>query len=119
MSLLARYLESNGMPTVIMGSALDIVQHCGVARFLFVDFPLGNPCGKPWDRAMQDRLVRAALELFEVADKSRTTVYAREDCGDVGWKLRYMAVDDSNRAELAVKGAALRRNRNDRQRRVF
>jgi len=118
-SLLARYLESNGMPTVIMGSALDIVQHCGAARFFFVDFPLGNPCGKPWDRTMQDHLVSAAVELFEAADQSSTTVYAREDWGDVGWKQRYMAVDDSNRAELAIKGAALRRNRHDRQKRIL
>ena len=40
MSLVARYLEAHGMPTVIIGSALDIVERCGVPRFLFVDFPL-------------------------------------------------------------------------------
>jgi len=38
-SLVARYLEANGLPTVIVGSALDIVEHCGVPRFLFTDFP--------------------------------------------------------------------------------
>ena len=46
------------MPTVVIGSARDIVEHCGVARFVFTDFPLGNPCGHPWRRDMQ-REVRA------------------------------------------------------------
>ncbi|MEZ5231807.1 MAG: hypothetical protein R2749_03740 [Acidimicrobiales bacterium] len=48
MSLVARHLEANGIPTVIVGSARDIVEQAGVARFLFVDFPLGNPMGKPY-----------------------------------------------------------------------
>ena len=33
------------MPTVIVGSARDVVEECGVPRFVFSDFPLGNPCG--------------------------------------------------------------------------
>ena len=41
-SLHARYLEAHGIPTVVMGCAKDIVEHCGVPRFLFSDFPLGN-----------------------------------------------------------------------------
>jgi hypothetical protein len=28
-SLVARHLETNGIPTVIVGSALDVVEHCG------------------------------------------------------------------------------------------
>ncbi len=44
-SLVARHLEENGVPTVIMGTARDIVEHCGVARLVFSDFPLGSPCG--------------------------------------------------------------------------
>jgi hypothetical protein len=34
-SLVARHLEADGLPTVIMGCAKDIVEHCGVPRFLF------------------------------------------------------------------------------------
>ena len=49
MSLISRYLEENGIPTVMIASAKDIVEHCGVARLLFVDYPLGNPCGEPSD----------------------------------------------------------------------
>ena len=65
MSLVARHLEEAGIPTVIIGSGRDIVEECGVPRFLFVDFPLGNPCGKPWDRDMQHAITGAALDLLE------------------------------------------------------
>ena len=30
MSLVARYLENSGIPTVVVGSALDIIEHVGV-----------------------------------------------------------------------------------------
>jgi hypothetical protein len=59
-SLIANYLEANGIPTVIMGCAKDIVEHCGVPRFLFSDFPLGCPVGKHDDPASQ-RLAGASF----------------------------------------------------------
>ena len=76
MSLVARYLEENGIPTVVMGVARDIVEHCGVPRFLFVNFPLGNPCGEPWNATQQRALVAQALDLLETAPGPRTTVEA-------------------------------------------
>ena len=48
-SLVARHLEANGISTVVMGCAKDIVEHAAVPRFLFSDFPLGNSAGKPHD----------------------------------------------------------------------
>jgi D-proline reductase (dithiol) PrdB len=114
-SLISRHLEANGMPTVIVGSALDIVEHCAVARFLFVDFPLGNPCGKPWDAAMQRRILGQALSLFETATGPRTTLRSPEHWGDDGWRDRYMQVTEDNRAELARQGEALRQRRAERQ----
>ena len=73
MSLVARHLEANGMPTVIVGSALDIVEYCGVPRFLFTDFPLGNPCGPPGRRDLQRTIAGQALGLLRDADAPRTT----------------------------------------------
>ena len=67
MSLVARHLEANGIATVVVGSARDIVEECGVARFLFSDFPLGNPCGKPDDVAMQQAITGFAFDLLESA----------------------------------------------------
>ncbi len=74
MSLVARHLEENGIPTVIIGAARDIVEHCGVSRFVFVDFPLGSPCGEPFDGDMQSRVVATALDLLETAKAPRTTI---------------------------------------------
>jgi len=116
-SLVARHLEANGIPTVIIGSARDIVEHCGVPRFLFVDFPLGNPCGKPWDIDMQRRILRQGLSLFDSVTEPLTTVVSPEQWGDDDWKQHYMEVNDDNRAALAQKGEELRQRRAERQRR--
>ena len=105
MSLVARFLEDNGISTVVLGSARDIVEYCGVPRFIFTDFPLGNPCGKPYDRNMQRRIVEMALELLENATEPRTTVqtpfiWSEEE----SWKEQYMKVDASNLDQLRRMG---------------
>ncbi len=74
MSLVARYLEENGIPTVVVAAARDIVETCGVARLQFTDFPLGNPCGEPGNVEQQRQIISMALDLFETATKPRTTV---------------------------------------------
>ena len=73
MSLISRYLEENGIPTVVIGAARDIVESCGVARFLFVDFPLGSPCGEPWNVEQQRDILQQALDLLSEAKEPRTT----------------------------------------------
>ncbi|MBC7078061.1 MAG: reductase [Synergistales bacterium] len=75
-SLVARHLETNGIPTVVMAVARDIVETAGVARFVFVDFPLGNPTGEPFNRDQQQAILELALGLFETAEGPRTTVQA-------------------------------------------
>ena len=110
-SLVARHLEANGIPTVIIGSALDVVEHCGVPRFYFTDFPLGNPCGHPWRRDMQREIVRQALVLFETSKAPRTTVKApfawKED--GATWRARYGRVTPANRERLLKFGDERRR----------
>jgi hypothetical protein len=66
--------ESHGLPTVVFGCARDIVEHCGVPRFVFSDFPLGSPCGKPFEPAMQRAIVLMGLGLLAGATKPGTTV---------------------------------------------
>jgi len=75
-SLVSRYLEENGVPTVVMAAARDIVEHCGVARMLHVDFPLGSPCGEPFQADQQREALELAFQLLETADGPRTTVQA-------------------------------------------
>ena len=81
MSLVARHLEANGLPTVIIGSALDVVEHCGVPRFVFTDFPLGNPCGPPYRRDIQRTVVAMALDLLSSATEPPHTNRSRTSRG--------------------------------------
>jgi len=89
-SLAARHLEANGLPTVIMGCAKDIVEHCGVPRFLFSDFPLGNSAGRPFDPESQAQTLELALRVLETAPAARTTVQSPlRWSDDPAWKLDY------------------------------
>jgi hypothetical protein len=108
-SLVARHLETGGISTVVVGSARDVVEHCGVPRFLFTDFPLGNPCGKPWDVEMQRQIVSRALDLLESAIAPRTTVQTPFLWSeDVSWRERYARIDPSKAEELRKAGEARR-----------
>lgn len=112
MSLVARHLEAHGVSTVILGSALDIVEHCGAPRFVFSDFPLGNPCGHPWRPDMQRAIVEQGLRLLEGATAPRTTVrsaFAWKD--DPGWRARYNRIDPADREKLLARGEERRRQR--------
>lgn len=104
MSLVARHLEEAGIPTVVIGSAQDIVETAGVPRLVFVDYPLGNPIGRPGDPVEQRATVEAALELLTAAVRPRTTLRLDHDWGSDDWRATYMHVGDDNREELAELG---------------
>ena len=90
MSLVARHIEAAGLPTVIMGCAKDIVERCGVPRFLFSDFPLGNSAGRPFDKVSQAETLELALRVLESAPGPRTTVQSPQRWSeDASWKLDY------------------------------
>jgi len=103
-SLVARHLEAHGIPTVIMGCAKDIVEHCGVPRFLFSDFPLGNAAGRPCDVESQALTLELALRVLETAPAARTTVQSplrwREDAS---WKLDFSNLDRMTREQIAER----------------
>lgn len=96
-----------------MGSARDIVEECGVPRFVFTDFPLGNPCGKPWDTAMQRSIVETALLLLDRAWMPRTTVQTVFQWGNDGWRDAFFQVDDNNRQTLARAGEERRQRQTE------
>ncbi len=97
-------IEEAGIPTVVVGSARDIVEECGVPRFVFVDFPLGNPCGRPGRVDEQQQIVGLALDCLERSFAPRTTIQAPVQWHDQGWRERFMHVGDDNRAQLATQG---------------
>jgi hypothetical protein len=113
-SLAARYLEEHGIPTVVMGCAKDIVEDCGVPRFLFSDFPLGNAAGRPKDPPSQAFTLELALRVLEAAPGPRTTMQSPlRWSSDPSWKLDY-----SNIARLSPEEIARRRREFDRQKEI-
>jgi D-proline reductase (dithiol) PrdB len=104
MSLAARMLEENGIATVIMGCAKDIVEYVGVARFLFSDFPLGNSAGRPKDEPSQAFTLDLALKLLEAAPAARTTVQSPLKWSDDHlWKADYCNAALLSEAEISQK----------------
>ena len=111
-SLLARYLEEAGIPTVIMGAAKDIVEYCGVPRLLFSDFPLGNAAALPNNEQSQDSNFELALRLLEGAPGARTTLQSPLTWSvDPAWKLDY-----SNLDRLSPEGIAQLRDEAEKAR---
>jgi len=109
--LTTRFLEANGIATVIVGSALDIVEHCGVPRYLHVDFPLGNPLGHPYQQNEQLDVVRQALDLVHDSNSPVTSFSDLRWMGGDQWRSNYMKVDSSNAAQLRLLGEENRRTR--------
>jgi D-proline reductase (dithiol) PrdB len=113
-SLIARHLEANGISTVVMGCAKDIVEHAAVPRFLFSDFPLGNSAGKPHDPASQAFTLELALRLLETAPGSQTTMQSPlRWSADAYWKRDY-----NNVALLSADELAQRRREFDAQKEI-
>jgi D-proline reductase (dithiol) PrdB len=113
-SLIARHLEAGGIATVVMGCAKDIVEHAGVPRFLFSDFPLGNSAGKPHDPASQAFTLELALRVLESAPGPQTTVQSPlRWSADPSWKRDY-----NNIAELSAEELARRRREFDAQKEI-
>jgi D-proline reductase (dithiol) PrdB len=101
-SLVARHLEANGISTVVMGCAKDIVEYAAVPRFLFSDFPLGNSAGKPHDPASQALTLELALQLLQTASGPQTTMQSPLRWSeDASWKRDYNNVSMLSAEELA------------------
>ena len=111
-ALVACQLEASGIATVLMGCARDIVEHVGVPRLLFSDFPLGNAAGRPGDAASQAQTLELALTLFETARAARTTAQSPLRWSDsADWKLDYCNVERLAAEEIARRRAAFDQGR--------
>ncbi|MDR0529040.1 MAG: hypothetical protein LBG69_05475 [Zoogloeaceae bacterium] len=102
LAIAARRLEENGVSTVLLGCARDIVELCGAPRFLFSDFPLGNAAGRPHDPASQKITLKLALKLLVNADAPRTIWQSPLLWSESAeWKLDYANPERLSSAELA------------------
>ena len=105
-TLAARCLEENGIPTVVMGCAKDIVESAGAPRFVFSDFPLGNGAGKPHDKVSQKQTLALALDLLAKATSPETVINPQVWSKDHSWKEDYSNPKKLSAKELADKRAA-------------
>jgi hypothetical protein len=63
--VLARVLEVNGVATTAISLVREHTERIKPPRALFVPFPFGHAFGRPDDPALQERVLRAALELLD------------------------------------------------------
>jgi hypothetical protein len=78
--LIARAIEERGIPTVCVVMNRDITESVKTPRALFVHFPYGAPLGPAGNAAVQEAVVRAALEVLVGATQPGTIVES-----DVEW----------------------------------
>ena len=103
-----------------MGCAKDIVEFCGVPRFLFSDFPLGNAAGRPNDVPSQAFTLELAMKVLESACGPRTTVQSPLRWGpSPDWKLDFSNIEQLSAEEIARRRAEFDANKEiARQQRV-
>ncbi len=78
------------------------MEYCGVPRFLFNDFPLGNVAARPQDPQSQHIIFDLALDVLEFAPGPRTTVQsALRWSEDSRWKLDYMNIERLSEQDIA------------------
>lgn len=80
MCLIANVLEERGVPTLVLGAALDIMAAGRPPRGAFVDFPLGHSSGPPDRPDLQAAILRQALAAFGRIDTPGTIMPL-----DVAW----------------------------------
>jgi D-proline reductase (dithiol) PrdB len=80
--LVARVIEEAGIPTVLVSTGRDLTRQVLPPRSVFVNFPMGNPFGRPFDAATQRRILLDALHLAERATAGGVMVDLPYDWGE-------------------------------------
>jgi D-proline reductase (dithiol) PrdB len=79
--LVARVLEERGIPTVLVSTGRDLTRLVRPPRALFVNAPMGNPFGRPGEKARQREILLDALRLAEADLVPGTLLDHRYDYG--------------------------------------
>jgi hypothetical protein len=92
--LIARYFEAKGLPTLILGSGLDILQAGQPPRAKFVNYPLGFESGRFQDTDNQYEVVATALQGFEAMEAPQIEILPFEWLA--GWEMLHARERDKN-----------------------
>jgi hypothetical protein len=124
-SLIARAIEAAGIPTLILGSALDILSAGKPPRVQFLNYTLGFSAGSYQDHLHQYQVVRAALGGFD--SMTGPAIETLDFNWSAGWEMinqrekqtsgndsrsprddtpRYQTEEDRQLAELTSSGRA-------------
>lgn len=74
MSVLARFIEAAGIPTVVVTMMPSLSVALGSPRIVGVEFPFGHPFGMPHAPAMQRRVLDTAVTLLSGASVFGTRI---------------------------------------------
>lgn len=97
MCLIARHFEAAGLPTLILGSALDILQAGQPPRAKFLNYPLGFESGRFQDKQNQLDVVRAALKGFDAMNSPGIEPLPFE------WLEGWQLVDEREKGKLDLR----------------
>ncbi len=81
MGLVARVVEEAGIPTVLVSTGRDLSAQVKAPRTVFVNFPMGNPFGRPCDRAQQRAILLDALHAMETAREGGALIHLPYEWG--------------------------------------
>lgn len=74
MGLVARVVEEAGIPTVLVSTGRDLSAQVKAPRTSFVNFPMGNPFGRPFDAAGQRAILLDALRALHAIERGGALV---------------------------------------------
>jgi hypothetical protein len=72
--VLARWIEAQGIPTVVVTMMPAVAEERKAPRIVGVEFPFGHAFGMPRDRVMQRRVLELALRVLAGAGAAGTRV---------------------------------------------
>ena len=104
--LIARTIETAGIPTVALTSAWSITASVNTPRAAFVDYPLGHTAGRVHDPDNQDLVVRSALARLREATEPGTISTIPLSWPHDRWRSSAMAGDSESLWVTAGSAAA-------------
>ncbi|MCS6881259.1 MAG: hypothetical protein RMK84_02870 [Oscillochloridaceae bacterium] len=93
MGLIARVIESFGIPTVCIIALREIAERVRPPRAIHLKWPFGHPLGEPGNRAQQLCVLYIALQALYTVRESGT-IY------DPGWRWRREEYEEPDRWDL-------------------